>query len=208
VDIKKKACPTKLQRRRGFTLIELLVVIFIIALLATMVVIKVSTAAMHTRDSKRKADLKTLQTAIEMYYQRTGHYPKSINIPSVCDGCGGNNCKSSSNPQGNWIPDCSDFNWSTSYISAGQPHDPTENACWPHGQDCGSAGEAGAYEYWSNGDRYILAVRLENTSDSDINGAKVIDPRDPNSPQRSYALFWTGHIPPGELGQFCYVLAN
>jgi uncharacterized protein (TIGR02145 family)/prepilin-type N-terminal cleavage/methylation domain-containing protein len=62
-------------KRAGFTLIELLVVIAIIGLLATLSVIALSNARAKSRDSKRLADVKQLQTSLEMYYLQNSHYP-------------------------------------------------------------------------------------------------------------------------------------
>ncbi|PJE58430.1 MAG: hypothetical protein COU81_00740 [Candidatus Portnoybacteria bacterium CG10_big_fil_rev_8_21_14_0_10_36_7] len=64
-----------MKKNKAFTLIELLVVIFIIALLASIVSVQVSKARSKARDTKRKADIKTLQTALELYYDATGSYP-------------------------------------------------------------------------------------------------------------------------------------
>lgn len=62
----KKILITKQRRRRfGFTLIELMVAISIIALLSTIAVAAYSTAQIKVRDTKRKADLNALKTAIE-----------------------------------------------------------------------------------------------------------------------------------------------
>lgn len=61
--------------KEGFTLIELLVVIAIIGLLSTMAVIALGDARQKTRDAKRQADLKVLQTAIELYISDNGYEP-------------------------------------------------------------------------------------------------------------------------------------
>lgn len=62
-------------RKRAFTLIELLIVIAIIGILATLIFVNVNTARKKARDAKRMADLKNLQTALEMYAQENGSYP-------------------------------------------------------------------------------------------------------------------------------------
>lgn len=62
-------------RKRGFTLIELLVVIAIIGILASIVIVGVGGVRERARDTKRKADLKTIQTALENYYSKEKHYP-------------------------------------------------------------------------------------------------------------------------------------
>ncbi len=63
------------QNQKGFTLIELLVVISIFAFLASAVMLATANSRVKARDTKRIADLKTLATAIELYYQDNGSYP-------------------------------------------------------------------------------------------------------------------------------------
>lgn len=63
------------MNKKGFTLIELLVVIAIIGLLSTLAVVALSSAREKARDSKRLADLKQVQTALELYYTDNNAYP-------------------------------------------------------------------------------------------------------------------------------------
>jgi len=63
------------MNKKGFTLIELLVVIAIIGLLSTLAVVALGQARVKARDSKRLADLKQLQTALELYYTDNNAYP-------------------------------------------------------------------------------------------------------------------------------------
>ncbi|PJE58427.1 MAG: hypothetical protein COU81_00725 [Candidatus Portnoybacteria bacterium CG10_big_fil_rev_8_21_14_0_10_36_7] len=66
---------TKTTRlNKAFTLIELLVVIFIIALLASIVAVQVNKARSKARDAKRKADVKTIATVLELYYDEYNTY--------------------------------------------------------------------------------------------------------------------------------------
>jgi len=56
-------------------LIELLVVIAIIGILASVVVASLSTARAKSRDAWKKSQLKTMQTALELYFTDNGRYP-------------------------------------------------------------------------------------------------------------------------------------
>lgn len=62
------------SRHKGFTLIELLVVIAIIGLLSTLAVVALTSARTKARDSKRTADMKQLQTAMEMFFSTNNTY--------------------------------------------------------------------------------------------------------------------------------------
>lgn len=68
------------NNKPGFTLIELLVVIAIIGLLSTLSILALNTARARARDAKRVADVKQIQTALEMYYNDTGDYPGQASI--------------------------------------------------------------------------------------------------------------------------------
>ena len=59
----------------AFTLIELLVVIAIIGLLSTLAVVALNSARQKSRDSKRVADVKQIQTALELYFADQNGYP-------------------------------------------------------------------------------------------------------------------------------------
>lgn len=66
---------SKRRRRDGFTLVELLVVIVIIGLLATVVVINVLPSQDRARVEKARADVATLETALETYRLENLTYP-------------------------------------------------------------------------------------------------------------------------------------
>ncbi len=64
--------------KRGFTLIELLVVIAIIGILASIIMVSLSSAKAKSRDGRRVADIKSIQLALSLYYNDNGMYPKNI----------------------------------------------------------------------------------------------------------------------------------
>ncbi len=63
----------------GFTLIEVLVVIAIVSLLAGAIAINSADSNKQARDEKRQADLRMLQSALEMYKNKNGVYPEGCN---------------------------------------------------------------------------------------------------------------------------------
>jgi general secretion pathway protein G len=76
----------------GFTLIELLITIAIVGILVTglLYIIDPSAQLKKSRDSKRKADIKIIQSALEMFRADCGDYPISdsnaVPDPLVLDG--------------------------------------------------------------------------------------------------------------------------
>ena len=68
----------RIKKRSAFTLIELLVVIAIIGILSTLAVVALQSARSKARDSKRVADVKQMQTALELYFNDNGSYPTSV----------------------------------------------------------------------------------------------------------------------------------
>ncbi|PIT92185.1 MAG: hypothetical protein COU08_03820 [Candidatus Harrisonbacteria bacterium CG10_big_fil_rev_8_21_14_0_10_42_17] len=67
------------SKNRGFTLIELLIVVAIIGLLASVVLIGLGGFRSTGRDARRSADLRQIQTALELYFARCGFYPGDLN---------------------------------------------------------------------------------------------------------------------------------
>lgn len=68
------------KNKKGFTLIELLVVIAIIGLLATIAVVALGNSRSRARDARRLADIKQIQTALQVYYHEQGGYPPTGSI--------------------------------------------------------------------------------------------------------------------------------
>lgn len=69
--------------QKGFTLVELLIVIAIIGILSTLLVANFIGVRQRSKDSQRKADLRQMQSALELYRSDQGSYPTTIpNCPS------------------------------------------------------------------------------------------------------------------------------
>lgn len=71
---------TNSRKSSGFTLIELLVVIAIVGLLAGAMITLIDPVRQlqRSRDSKRKSELKQIQTGLELYRSDVGSYPPSV----------------------------------------------------------------------------------------------------------------------------------
>ena len=72
----------------GFTLIELLVVIAIIGILSSVVLASLNGARVKARDAQRKATMKQVQMALEMYYDEHNRYPGEVWCDSSIGACG------------------------------------------------------------------------------------------------------------------------
>jgi prepilin-type N-terminal cleavage/methylation domain-containing protein len=64
-----------LKKKEGFTLIEILIVVAIIAILSSVVLIGLGPTQRAGRDARRISDLRQVQNALELYYNRCGYYP-------------------------------------------------------------------------------------------------------------------------------------
>ena len=141
------------HKNKGFTLIELLVVIAIIGLLASIVLVSLNSARKKGRDAKRAAELKQIQTALEMYYDNYNAYP--VGSAGSDRGCWINNeGYSSCHPLGA-LKD--------SGLMARVPYDPGTNT-YTATSPCEGAQ---FYSYWSdNGQRYMLGTVQESKTGS------------------------------------------
>ena len=65
----------KLAYSRGFTLIELLVVVSIISVLASVILVALSSARAAARDARRMSDMEQIYTALVSFYNDHGCLP-------------------------------------------------------------------------------------------------------------------------------------
>ncbi|MDE1966283.1 MAG: prepilin-type N-terminal cleavage/methylation domain-containing protein [Patescibacteria group bacterium] len=129
---------------RGFTLIELLVVIAIIGILSSVVLASLNTARIKARDAERISDIRSLETALQLYYSDHSHFPA----------CGSNEYLTAADAASG----CLHTALVPGYISK-IPSDPL------YGTN-GSLGWGYQYQYWVNdsvGSRYGLRAALEGT---------------------------------------------
>ena len=64
-----------IKNRKGFTLVELVVVIAIIGILAGIAVPRFMEATASARGAKIVADMRTIESAVIIYYAKEGKYP-------------------------------------------------------------------------------------------------------------------------------------
>lgn len=153
--------------RRGFTLIELLVTIAIIGVLSSVVLVSLNTARYKANDAKRRGDLRSLQTALEIYYNGPGAYPST---------------------GGNWYGVASPATIVADYIPGlvadgdisklpQDPNYPRPKTVWP----CNGSWPA-MYIYNSNGSSYKLLDHCAPNSyvDSTVSSDAMYDPVRPS----------------------------
>lgn len=61
--------------KKGFTLVELMVVITVIAILMTIAIVSFTRIQKQARDTKRKADIRTIETALQARFTEFQAYP-------------------------------------------------------------------------------------------------------------------------------------
>ncbi|OGE79280.1 MAG: hypothetical protein A2751_04795 [Candidatus Doudnabacteria bacterium RIFCSPHIGHO2_01_FULL_46_14] len=142
---------------KGFTLIELLVVISVIGLLASVILVALNSVRAKARDTKRIADLRQISTALELFYDNYGRYPRTGGSPSW---------------EGHWLKfktclltgvDCQEWAGDGSDISGYQaalskvPDDPLNPT--PDVDDNSTTYKTGWA--WCNDQMYILWAQLE-----------------------------------------------
>jgi prepilin-type N-terminal cleavage/methylation domain-containing protein len=71
-------------RQKGFTLVELLVVIAIIGILATLVLLQLSSARARARDTQKIATINQMRSAIDQRYDDKGTYPDEGTFDETC----------------------------------------------------------------------------------------------------------------------------
>lgn len=145
---------------KGFTLIELLIVIAIIGILSALLMANFIGVRQRARDAQRKADLRQIQSALEIYRSdsATGNYPDQSLVV-----CGQSLDNGATTP--------------TVYMKK-IPCDPQGAGYWYSGQ----------YFYDNpNGTDYTLAACLENSADS-TSGTTATSPSgsDANCPSKWY----------------------
>lgn len=172
--------------RRAFTLVELLVTIGIIAILASTVVVNVSRSRGKARDARRKADLKAVQTALEVYNDENGSYPSTAGNWIGEAAAYGNRC---------YVDGCSPSPWlgglAPTYMAI-LPSDPTKARASAQAVAAGCTDRDAGYLYNSNGSDYkVLAHCTVETTIATNDPFRDPNPH-PTRTQGSYAVYSGG----------------
>lgn len=137
-DLKRRKYHVNLNKlNKGFTLIELLVVISIIGVIIGLSIFGLQGAREASRDSKRKADLESLRSGLEIFRSDCNSYPLSV-TPTAPENAFGSVLRGDDSN-----PSCLSTNTYMSQI----PKDPVT--------------PARSYLYWSDGVTYEVCTALE-----------------------------------------------
>lgn len=172
----------KPRNKKGFTLVEIFVVIAVIALISTAVIASLSHAREQSRNARRIQDVEQLQVALQLYYNRFGHFPDS-------SACSDSYCNSIDNmsANGHWIHDDIRGNDALEGIISSDPIDPLNSGGTSVDFWSGSPTEpsAGVYYYYSDDTKnqwYTLVFVLENGEDYPIAQNDGVAPCDTDVP--------------------------
>ena len=139
----------------AFTLIELLVVISIIGILAVLISANLNSARSRARDAQRKSDIRSIATALRLYFNDWNVYPPTVVSAShgFIGGCTAS--PKGSQPVGicNWGDAWTD-GFTTTYMGH-LPKDPLSNQIYFYKGQVGGAT-----------DQYLISACLENGSDA------------------------------------------
>jgi len=76
------------MNKKGFTIIEILIFIAIIALLVVLAAVALNSARESYRDAKRLTDVRSVHSALELYYNEFGSYPiQEADIGTTSSNC-------------------------------------------------------------------------------------------------------------------------
>ena len=145
--------------KKGFTLIELMVTVSLVAILASTVIMSFGPAREQARNAQRQTDLRTMEAALALYFQKYGQYPAGCNGATtvgspVWSGQVGTDYECTNNPTG---PPSNRYiiGLAPEFIPE-LPTDPRLN------------GDASGYVYAVNADRSVYKLMALNTVETKV----------------------------------------
>lgn len=157
------------KKRNGFTFIELLVAVTIIGIMAAASMTTLRNQSGRARDTRRKADLEQIRTALEFHRKRFGQYPNTAGLGRMNPNYGDNfgwlgicDNYDANLPASGFVPDLvPDFIGTL-------PQDPRTGQ---PGISCATDTKSSCYLYRSDGAQFKLLAHCTNE--------QVPDPDDP-----------------------------
>lgn len=140
-----------MRRQSGFSILEILVAVAIIAILSTVVVLNIAGAPGEARVAKAKQDIKTLESALEMYRLNNFTYPSTEQgLEALISRPSGTPAANNWRP-GGYIKQLPKDPWGQDYQFL-SPGSRGEYDLWTYGADGQSGGEAEAADIgnWSS----------------------------------------------------------
>jgi len=151
-----------IKNTKGFTLVELLIVVAIISLLSSIVLVSMKKAREKARDSVRKQDLKTIQMALELYWDKYEKYPPEGHWCDSSIGTkDGGGCPPSP-PQNDWGTTSDLRDLITEGFLKSLPKDPVNNSIYYYSYEPDGKGQ-GTPPCQVNSCRWTLCAKLEST---------------------------------------------
>lgn len=160
------------HKNHGFTIVELLIVIVVIGILAAIVIVAFNGVQSSARDTERKAELGSVQKALEMYRIENGGYPRCSNDAR---GGTGANVPTYATSSGT-LDACLSDDLVPKYINA-LPKDPTSDGGQYEYRYAAGYKKTGAASFSGTSgpgstptDDYILGTKLEGVSSPTYSG--------------------------------------
>lgn len=150
--------------KKGFTLIEILIVVAIISILASVVLVGLGPTQRAGRDARRISDLRQIQTALELYFNKCGYYPGIAASPA----CATAFTPTAAADRAQWTALSTILQTSGIGIVNPLPNDPTLSASYKYGVAPAPAGNS-----------YVIGATLEDSSNpalnQDVDGAASVN---------------------------------